>query len=182
MTNRSWFVRESGIHGVHSRTVYERVSALVSLAASTTSQVTGQPIVFTGHVTPNHAFERVALQEQRGSSDDWRTLKTGFIGRGSNYAISYRWRIAGDHDVRVVFPGDGRNIKGASDPVTVTIQQKQISGFTINSSSPIINEGSGVNLTGVVSNAPEYSGGAVLPHTGPRQVDPGGVHHHRLGR
>jgi hypothetical protein len=154
MTNRSWFVREAGLHGVHSRTVFERVAALVSLAASTTAQDTGQPIVFTGHVTPNHAFERVALQEQRGSSDDWHTLKTAFIRPGSNYAISYRWRIAGDHDVRVVFPGDNRNTKGASDPVTVTINQRQVPGFTISSSPPIIDEGGSVELTGKATNAP----------------------------
>ena len=34
-TNRSWFVR--GPDGSHSRTIHERVSALVSIAASTTS-------------------------------------------------------------------------------------------------------------------------------------------------
>jgi len=30
MTNRNWFVREAGIHRIHSRTVFERVAALIS--------------------------------------------------------------------------------------------------------------------------------------------------------
>lgn len=154
LTNRSWYVREAGLHGVHSRTVYERVAALVSLAASQTNQVTNQPIVFTGHVTPDHPFERVSLQVQNPSSGNWSTVKTGFTGGASNFQITYRWRTAGERDVRVAFPGDARNVEGASDPVTVTIQQKQIAGFTINSSSPIIDDGQSVNLTGVVSNAP----------------------------
>src|SRR5947209_1603494 len=39
-TDRSWFTREAGLHGVHSRTVYERVQSLVTLSASTTTQDT----------------------------------------------------------------------------------------------------------------------------------------------
>ncbi len=61
-TNRSWFAREAGIHGIHSRTVHEPVAALVSLAADRTSADTRQVITFTGHVDPNHRFERVFLQ------------------------------------------------------------------------------------------------------------------------
>ncbi|MBV8432531.1 MAG: hypothetical protein JO244_15310, partial [Solirubrobacterales bacterium] len=57
MTNRDWFVR--GPDGSHSRTVYERVAALVSLAASSNTGDTSQPIVFSGHITPAHPFERV---------------------------------------------------------------------------------------------------------------------------
>lgn len=148
-TDRSWYVREAGVHSIHSRTVYERVAALVSLAPSVTSQDTEHPVVFTGHVTPDHAGERVALQEQVGSSDEWRALKLGRLGPGSNYSISYRWRVAGDHDVRVVFPGDLRNVGGASDPVTVTIQQAQIPGFTINTSAPIVSDGQPVTISGV---------------------------------
>ena len=37
LTNRSWFVREQGAHQIHSRTVFERVSALVDMSASTTT-------------------------------------------------------------------------------------------------------------------------------------------------
>jgi hypothetical protein len=157
LTNRSWFVREAGIHGVHSRTVYERVAALASVAANTTTQDTNHPILFTGHVTPNHAFERVALQEHVGSSDDWRTLRSGRLGGDSNYAISYRWRMSGNHDVRVVFPGDARNVKGASDPVNVTIQQAQVTGFTINSSAPTVGYMQPVTISGVLTQSTPMS-------------------------
>ena len=152
LTNRSWFVREAGIHQIHSRTVFERVSADVSLAASTTTSVTGQPVSFTGTVTPNHAGERVILQEQTNSGD-WRDLRSGRLDGGSNYAIVYRWRFAGDHTVRVLFRGDVRNIAGTANPVTVAVQQKQVPGFTILSSDQLISYGQSVTISGVL-NAP----------------------------
>src|SRR5262249_26869256 len=61
----NWFARGSG--NSHSRTVHERVSALVSAKASATATDTNHPIVFTGTVTPNHAGGLVFLQAQRGS-------------------------------------------------------------------------------------------------------------------
>jgi hypothetical protein len=154
MTNRSWFVREAGIHQIHSRTLFERVAALVSLSASSTTAVTGQPVTFTGSVTPNHPFERVVLQEQTASGD-WRGLRSGRLDGGSNYAITYRWRLPGDHTVRVLLPSDVRNVAGASDQATVTVQQKQVSGFTILSSDQLISYGQSVIISGVLGNAPD---------------------------
>ena len=148
LTNRSWFVL--GPNGTHSRTVHERVAALVSAAADTTTADTSHPITFSGQVTPKHAFERVALQEQIGSGDYFRTLKTGFLNGSSSYSIAYRWVIPGTHDVRVVFPGDDRNIRGVSDTVTVTIQQAQVPDFTINTTAPVIPEGSMATISGVL--------------------------------
>lgn len=158
MTNRSWFVREQGIHQIHSRTVFERVSALVSLAASTTTAVTGQPVTFTGSVTPNHAFERVVLQEQ-GADGNWRDLKSGRLDGGSNYSITYRWRFAGDHTVRVLFPSDFRNIAGSANPVTVAVQQKQVPGFTISSSDQLISYGQSVTISGVLDQSSSSTSG-----------------------
>jgi hypothetical protein len=151
-TNRSWFVREGGIHQIHSRTVFERVAALVSLSASTSSAVTGQPVTFTGHVDPNHAGERVLLQQETPAGE-WRTLKSGRLDGASNYSIVHRWRFAGDHTVRVLFPSDARNIRGVANPVTVAVQQKQVPGFTIASSDQLISYGQSVIISGVLDHA-----------------------------
>jgi hypothetical protein len=147
-TNRNWFAR--GPDRAHSRTVHEFVNALVSINASSTNTDTKHPILFTGSVTPNHAFERVFLQQRIGSSDDWRTLKSGRLDSNSAYAIAYRWRRPGEHDVRVLFRGDFRNLRGFSDLVTVTIQQAQVPDFTINSSAPITPAGSSVTISGTL--------------------------------
>jgi hypothetical protein len=147
-TNRNWFVR--GPDGSHSRTVHERVIALVSINASATSSDTNHQIVFTGNVTPNHAYERVFLQEQSGSSDDWRTLASDQLDGSSAYSIAYRWHRPGVRDVRVLFRGDERNVRGFSNPVTVNVQQAQVPDFTINSSAPIADAGSAVTISGVL--------------------------------
>ncbi len=147
-TNRSWFVRLGGMPSVHSRTVGERVAALVSIAASSNTALTRHPVTFTGHVQPNHAFERVALQEQIGSGDDWKTLKSGRLGPGSNYSIAYAWKFAGSHTVRVAFRGDNRNIRGESDTVSVVVEQAQVPDFTIQSSDPVITYGQSATISG----------------------------------
>jgi hypothetical protein len=89
-SNRSWFVRGPG--SSHSRTIHEGVQTLVSLQANQTLTHTRQPIVFSGHVTPGHASERVFLQVQRGSGDEWRTVATARLNGASSYALSQRWR------------------------------------------------------------------------------------------
>jgi hypothetical protein len=151
-TNRSWFA--FGPNASHSRTIFERVASLLTITASSPTATTGQPITFTGHVTPDHAFERVVLQEQSASSGAWQTLRSALIGPGSNYAVRFAWLTPGERDVRVVLPADARNIRGESDAVPVTIQQKQVTGFTINSSNPVTPYGTPVTINGVLTPGP----------------------------
>ncbi len=148
LTNRSWFVRGPGF--THSRTVHERVAALVSLSASTTAGLTRHPIVFSGHVTPDHAGSVVALQVQKGSSDDWTTVKRGIVDSASNYNISYAWRVPGARDVRVRFGGDARNTAAVSDVISVVIQQQEVPGFTIQTSAPIVANGQSTTISGIL--------------------------------
>jgi hypothetical protein len=155
-TNREWFVR--GPATTHSRTVHERVDALVSLAASSTSGLTRHPIVFSGHVTPGHTGSVVALQEQKGSSDDWRTIATARVGPGSNYTISQAWRVPGAYDVRVKFRGDARNTPAVSDIASVVIEQTEMPGFTINTSDPIVQNGQAVTISGVLDSPGSTTG------------------------
>jgi hypothetical protein len=148
-TNRSWFVR--GPSQTHSRTVHERVGALVSLAASSNTASTRHAVTFTGHVTPNHRGSAVLLQVQRGSSDDWRTLKRGFVGAGSDFQIPFAWRTPGAREVRVLFRGDARNVRAASDPVPVIVQQTEVPGFTIATNDPVVADGQPATISGTLS-------------------------------
>jgi hypothetical protein len=149
-TNRSWYVRGPALS--HSRTVHENVAALVSLATSPNppSGLTRHPILFSGHVTPNHAGSVVLLQAEKGAGNGWTTLKRGTVGPGSNYQISYAWRTPGERDVRVLFRSDSRNTAGASDPVSVLIQQAEHSDFTIQTSDPIVTNGSPYTISGAL--------------------------------
>jgi hypothetical protein len=150
-TNRSWFVRGVGVNRfTRSRTVHERVAALVSLAASSSTASTRYPVVFSGHVTPGDAGGTVLLQEQNASDTGWRTLVRGRVGAGSDYNISYAWRVPGSYDVRVLSPRDARNIEAPSDPVTVVIQQAEVPGFAITTSDPVVTNGQAATISGVL--------------------------------
>jgi hypothetical protein len=148
LTNRSWFVRGPGF--THSRTVHERVAALVSLAASSSSGTTRHPITFSGHLTPNHAGEAVFLQAQKGATNNWRTLKRGVVGAGSNYQIPCAFRVPGAYDLRVLFRGDDRNVGATSDVVTVIIQQTEVPDFTIQTSDPIVTSDGPYTISGTL--------------------------------
>jgi hypothetical protein len=180
-SNRSWFVVGPG--HTHSKVVHEHVAALVSIAPDPAAggvvpALTRQPITFSGHVTPDHSGQIVKLQVSRDQGDDWRTIKVGRLGTGSNYSIAEAWRIAGPREVRVVLPPDARNTRGISDTVSVQVQQRQVTGFTIQSSSQLIPYNSQAAISGVVDQPGTTSpdpGASVslyahIPHGGPYKV------------
>ena len=147
-SNRNWFVR--GPVFTHSRTIHERVAAEVTISPSANEGTTRHAFTFTGHVTPGHAGSRVALQEQRGASDDWTTIKTGRVGPGSNYSIDYAWRTAGPRDVRVAFAGDNRNTAAVSDAAAIVVDQRQAPYFTIDTSAAIVANGTSATISGTL--------------------------------
>lgn len=150
-SNRSWFARGPG--DVHSQTVHEQVAPLLTLAASTQLATTGQKVIFTGSVSPNHRFERMLLQEQNNlAGNGWKTVASTFTNGGSQFSLSHGFVFPGAHTLRAYFSGDPRNVAGASDPVTVLVQQAQIPSFTIHSSAPIIPEGQSATITGVFNH------------------------------
>jgi hypothetical protein len=151
-TNRSWFVRVAG-SGVESRTVHASVAALVTLSASSHTVERDAAVTFTGRVRPARPGARVLLQEQVQGSDGWKTLGGAEVGADSDYAISHRWSESRAVDVRVLFDGDVRNADSASNPATVIVQQPQQSGFTIGSSSPVIEYGQTATISGVLDRA-----------------------------
>jgi hypothetical protein len=155
-TNRSWFATAG--HGVHSRTVHERVHATVTLDQPTGALVTATPITFTGSVAPNHRGQQAILQEQVGNNGDhWRTIDHGRIGPDSKFSIVHRFRQAGDHTLRAVFRGDRRNIRGESTPVSITVEQQQVAGFTIGASATSIDFGQSVTISGTLTNGANTS-------------------------
>jgi hypothetical protein len=171
-TNRSWFVTAG--HGVHSRTLYQRVAATVTLSASTTTADTNHRIVFSGHVAPNHAFERVVLQQESGANEDhWQTIDRGRLNASSDYAITHRFLRPGDRTLRVVFRGDRRNTRAESSPVSISVSQTQNAKFTLTPSAAKIDHGQSVTLSGTLS-APNNASVVVTLYAHPQA---GGAYH-----
>lgn len=148
-TNRSYFATAAG-HD-HSRTVYERVHARVTIGAPSTA-LTKQRVVIAGHVAPNHPRGRVVLQQQIGAAgNDYRAIASERLGADSNYRFVRRFAIAGDRTLRVVFPGDRRNLAGVSDNVSIAVSQAQNPAFTLNASADPITVGQSDTLSGILA-------------------------------
>lgn len=156
LTNRSWYVL--GPAGSHSQTIQEQVAALVTLAPSATDTVTGQALVFSGHLTPPHVGGVVKLQVQQENGAEWHSAATTMVGTGGNYQFTHAWPAAGAYDVRVVFPGDARNTAAASDSSTIVVQQAQVKDFTINTSQQIVPNQTPVTISGTL-----YEPGTTTP-------------------
>lgn len=150
-TNRNWFV--VGPRHTHSRTIHERVSAIVTLAANTTTASTADTVSFSGTVSPAHRHQRVLLQKQESSAPSgtgWKTIDTGYTNSSSGYAIAHRFRAPGSYTLRAFFPDNPRNIAGQSAGITLTVQQQQDPSFTINASAQPLTDGQSETITGTL--------------------------------
>jgi hypothetical protein len=153
LTNRAWFVR--GPRGTFSHTVYERVASTVTLSESATSTATGEAVTFTGTVAPNSPGRRVLLQVQTGPNGrGWRTIAAARTNRSSAFTITKALGRPGEDTLRAVVGGDGFNVAGSSDPVTLAVQQAQNPNFTIAASAPQITVGQPLTLSGAVAPTP----------------------------
>lgn len=149
-TNRAWFVRADG---VRSRTVNEKVRAEVTLQAPS-SGTTGQPISFTGAVTPSHVGERIVLQRQLGAGgDEWKTIGSGRIQPGSTFNVSLRLKVADVYTVRALFRGDRRNLGAPSSALDVAVSQAQNPKLTLSASADPITVGQPATLSGALAGA-----------------------------
>jgi phospholipase C len=116
-TNRKWYVRAAGHR---SRTIRERVRALVTLNASNPSPSAGDQVTFTGGVTPSHAGQHVLL-ELLGGGFGWRVIARPRLDASSNFTATYMFASAGTVMLRVVLPGDPRNVRSFSPLLTLSV-------------------------------------------------------------
>jgi phospholipase C len=115
-TNRQWFVSAGALH---SRTITEHVRAVLSLGASAQALAPGDRVSLSGHVTPSHAGQRVALEQQQGRR--WLLLALVKLDRRSNYKLARRFTAAQRLNLRVRLPGDRRNIASTSPSLPVDV-------------------------------------------------------------
>ncbi len=116
LTNRRWYVKA---RGARSRTLRQRVHALVTLSSSATKVTPGELVRFAGHVTPSHRGQRILLEENSGGG--WHVIARPRLDRGSDYVANERFTDTGVIDVRAVLPGDRRNIRSVSSIVTLEV-------------------------------------------------------------
>lgn len=152
LTNRDWYV--TGPDKTHSKTIEEKVHSSLTFAESVANTVTGHKVVFKGTITPVHVHETVRLQEQ-GSlyGDTWHTIATTKSTSAGAFTLRKRFSVPNNYTLRAEVGSDARNIASSSDSVTLNVQQKENPDFTLNTSAPIIAEGSSADLSGLLSAA-----------------------------
>lgn len=149
VSNRNWFVL--GPRDTHSRTIHERVSAVVTLNTRSSSVTTAQPVTFTGTVYPMHRHQRVLLQQQNSiSGTGWQTVASGYTDDNSAFTIVHRFKSAGSYTLRAFFPNDPRNIAGQSANLNLAVQQQQNPSFTINGSPTVVTDGQPETISGTL--------------------------------
>lgn len=97
-TNRQWYVTASG---ERSGTVDEHVAAQVTLTRS-----------LHVHVSPNHAGERVWLEQREGAA--WTVIARARLNASSSAAIRAAVSANRPPRLRAVLPGDRRNVTSYS--------------------------------------------------------------------
>lgn len=129
-----------------------RVSATVTLDQPAEPLLTRTPIAFSGSVTPLHPSQRVILQRQVGiNGDQWRTIDHGRTDATGRYTILHRFRQAGDRSLRTVVRTDRHVLRGESTPISITVEQQQIAGFTIGADDTSIDFGQSVTISGTLT-------------------------------
>lgn len=162
-SNRNWYVKSLG---ARSRTINERVFALVTLSgpASGSTLLTGpaHKVTFSGAVSrPYPVGDAVLLQRQNAATggDDWRTIDRGRVAGGGTFSITHTFVNPGDANIRVLVRRTSRNLASPSSVLEYQIDQAQNPALTIKASADPLTFGQSVVLSGVLA------GGASQPVT-----------------
>lgn len=107
--------------GKSSAQVFEGVKDVLTAHASATTVNAGEPVVFTGTVTPDKTGHVIYLQRQNQSGTGFHTVQVAFVGTGSTYSIGRRLFNPGTKVFRVFIPGGPFNQGAASAPFTITV-------------------------------------------------------------
>jgi hypothetical protein len=106
--------------GKASAVLYEGVKDVLTAAVSATTIPAGQPITFSGAVTPDHTGHVIYLERQNAAGTSFHVVEVAAIGAGSTYSISHTIYSVGTSVYRVKVPGDPSNGGTVSPNFTIT--------------------------------------------------------------
>jgi hypothetical protein len=104
----------------HTAVLFEGVTEVVTMTASSTRALVGGTVTFTGTVAPDKAGHRIYLQ-RLASDGDWHTVEVRSVQFNSTFEFGYRFGAAGTYAFRARIYGDAYNVGTASPPVIVTV-------------------------------------------------------------
>ena len=108
--------------GRSSAVLYEGVKYVLTAAASASSVMSGQPVTFTGTVTPAKAGHAIYLEKQNAGNGNFHVVAVGTVLADGTYSLTRTFFAPGSYVLRVKIPGDSENGGTASTtfPTTVT--------------------------------------------------------------
>jgi hypothetical protein len=113
-----------------SAVLYEGVKDVLTAKVSATTVPAGQPVTFSGTVSPDHTGHAIYLERQNASGGGFHTIEVGRVGPGSTYSLSRRLYDPGTRMLRVFIPGGPENQGAASQPFTITVSPAPASTLT----------------------------------------------------
>jgi hypothetical protein len=117
---QSTFYQVTGA-GKSSARLFEGVKYGLTASVSATTVQAGQPLTFSGTVSPGHLGHPVYLQAQNPSGIGYHFVEAGTVTAGSTYSITNVRFVAGVKKFRIRVPGDPENQGAASAPFTITV-------------------------------------------------------------
>ncbi|MFL5911276.1 MAG: hypothetical protein ACJ768_11970 [Gaiellaceae bacterium] len=129
----------STIYQVHgggklSAQLFEGVKDVLTANVSSTTVNAGDPVTFSGTVSPDKTGHVIYLQRQNPNGNGFHTVQVAQVGTGSVYSITRRLFAPGTKVFRVFIPGGPFNQGAASQPFTITVNQ--VSAQQVNNSQP----------------------------------------------
>jgi hypothetical protein len=108
--------------GISSAVLYEGVKYILTAAASTTMLPAGQPITFSGTVTPGHEGKVVYLERENAFGGGFHVVDLATVTASSTYSITHFVFGVGKQVYRVRVPGDPSNqaVSSPTFPIEVT--------------------------------------------------------------
>jgi hypothetical protein len=127
-TNELYQARTTFAPVRQSAVVFQGVQDVVSITSSASSAIVGQPVTFSGNVSPGKPGGAVYL-ERLGKDNNWHIVKSSTLDHASDYSIGWTFGTPGAKQVRVQVLGDPQNVTGASDPVPITVTLPPVSSL-----------------------------------------------------
>jgi hypothetical protein len=121
--------------GKASAILYEGVKDVLTPEVTPPGTVAaGQPLTFSGKVSPDHSGHVIYLERQDASGTGFHVVKVGIVATGSTYSLVHRVYDAGTKVFRVKIPGGPENEGAASPPVTIVVTP--VSASTLPAEAP----------------------------------------------
>jgi hypothetical protein len=104
-----------------SSSLFEGVLFAIAPSATPDAVAAGQPVTFSGTLSPAHAGQVVYLERQYASGAGFHVIGIGSVDDASAYAITHTFSRTGTSVLRVKVPSDGKLLTSTSEPFTVPL-------------------------------------------------------------